>query len=84
MRTISLKIPVHLEALVAREAKQQRVSKASVVRSCVEEVLLKRPQAEQPLTCADLAGDLIGSLDGPADLSTNKRYLEPGFPPARE
>lgn len=30
-----------------------------------------------PLSCADLAGDLIGSVrGGPRDASTNKRYVE--------
>jgi hypothetical protein len=27
-------------------------------------------------TLTNLAGDLIGSLNGPPDLSTNRRYLE--------
>ncbi|MGE0683412.1 MAG: hypothetical protein AB7P69_21240 [Candidatus Binatia bacterium] len=76
MRTISLKFPAHLENLVEAEAKRRRVSKSAVVRACVEEVLLKHPKAKQQLTCADLMGDLIGSLEGPSDLSTNKRYLD--------
>ena len=28
------------------------------------------------ISCADLAGDLVGSLRGPRDASTNKKYLE--------
>jgi hypothetical protein len=46
MRTLSLKFPTHLENLVAAEAKRRRVSKLAVVRSCVEEVLLKSPAAD--------------------------------------
>jgi hypothetical protein len=76
MRTISLKFPTHLDNLVEAEAKRRRVSKSAVVRSCVEEVLLKSPKAKRQLTCADLMGDLIGSQVGPWDASTNKRYLE--------
>jgi hypothetical protein len=34
------------------------------------------PNRRGELTCADLAGDLAGSIDGPPDLSTNQRYLE--------
>lgn len=33
---------------------------------------------EKPVSCYDLAKHLIGSIEGPADLSTNKAYFE-GF-----
>lgn len=75
MNTISLKFPSHLGHLVETEAKRRRVSKSAVIRACVEEVLVKHPQAKQQLTCADLMGDLIGSQPGPADASSNKRHL---------
>ncbi len=36
-------------------------------------------QAEdKPVSCYDLAKDYIGCIEGPADLSTNKTYME-GF-----
>jgi Arc/MetJ-type ribon-helix-helix transcriptional regulator len=75
MYTISLEIPPHLGHLVEAEAERRRVSKSAVIRACVEEVLLKQPQAERQLTCADLMGDLMGSQPGPVDASSNKRYL---------
>ena len=76
MHTISLKFPPQLEHLVEAEAKRRQISKSAVIRACVEEVLLKRPDSKRQLTCADLMGDLIGSQVGPPDASTNKRYLE--------
>ena len=76
MQTISLKFPPHLGHLVETEAKRRRVSKSAVIRACVEEVLIKRLQAKQQLTCADLMGDLIGSQPGPPDASSNTDYLE--------
>jgi hypothetical protein len=76
MHTISLKLPPQLEHLVEAEARRRQISKSAVIRACVEEVLLKRPGSKRQLTCADLMGDLIGSLNGPPDLSINKRYLE--------
>lgn len=76
MRTMSLKFPPHLEVLVEAEAKRRQISKSAVIRACVEEVLLKRPDPKRQLTCADLMGDLIGSQVGPPDASTTKRYLE--------
>jgi hypothetical protein len=43
----------------------------------LQTTLLERPSARGELTCADLAGDLIGSVrGGPRDASTNKRYLD--------
>ena len=76
MHTISLKFPPQLEHLVEAEAKRRQISKSAVIRACVEEVLLNRPDSKRQLTCADLMGDLIGSQVGPPDASTNKRYLE--------
>lgn len=76
MHTISLKFPPQLEHLVEAEAKRRQTSKSAIIRACVEEVLLKSPNGKRQLICADLAGDLIGSLQGPSDLSSNKQYLE--------
>lgn len=76
MQTVSLKFPPHLGLLVETEAKRRRISKSAVIRACVEEVLVKHRQAKRRLSCADLMGDLIGSQPGPADASSNKRYLE--------
>ena len=38
-------------------------------------MLFAETAARGELTCADLAGDLIGSMHGPRDLSTNQQYL---------
>jgi len=76
MHTISLKFPPQLEHLVEAEAKRRQISKSAVIRTCVEEVLLKGPSSKRQITCADLMKDLIGSQIGPSDASTNKRYLK--------
>jgi len=76
MQAISLKFPPDLDQLVEAEAKRRQMSKSAVIRTCVEEVLVKRPKAKRRISCADLAGPLIGSVDGPSDASTNKKYLE--------
>ena len=40
---------------------------------------ISQPEPEKPISVLELAGDLIGSLQGgPPDLSTNKKYME-GF-----
>jgi hypothetical protein len=77
MDLVSFKLPASLRKRLAEEARRRRVSQAAVIRESLEAALLERPAARGQLTCADLAGDLIGSVrGGPRDASTNKRYLE--------
>jgi hypothetical protein len=76
MELISFKLPAALRSRVASEARRRRVSQAAVIRECLQSVLLDKPARRGELSCADLAGDLIGSFRGPRDLSTNKRYLD--------
>jgi len=76
MELVSFKLPAALRRRVAAEARRRRVSQAAVIRESLESALVERP-ASGELSCADLAGDLIGSVrGGPRDASTNKRYLD--------
>ena len=76
MKMMSLKLPDDLLREVEEEARRTGLTKSQVIRRLVEEGFKHKRKAKSPVTCADLAGDLIGSLDGPPDLSTNRRYLE--------
>jgi hypothetical protein len=77
MDLVSFKLPPELRRRLAEEARRRRVSQAAVIRESLEAALVERPASRGELTCADLAGDLIGSVrGGPRDASTNKRYLE--------
>lgn len=76
MDLMSFKLPAPLRARIAMEARRRRVSQATVVRECIESALLDGPARRGELSCADLAGELIGSVRGPRDLSTNRRYLD--------
>lgn len=76
MDAVSFKVPPVLRRRLAEEARRRRVSQSTVIRETLEAALLERPAARGELTCADLAGDLIGCFRGPRDLSTNKRYLD--------
>jgi len=49
------------------------VSQSRIIREALASALAGTPSLR---TCADLAGDLIGSVRGPRDLSTNRRYVE--------
>jgi Arc/MetJ-type ribon-helix-helix transcriptional regulator len=74
MNTISLKLPQPLLDRLEEEARLRRQSKSAIVRECLTEALLK-PGRKKQVSCLDLAGDLVGSVSGPRDLSTNKDYL---------
>jgi hypothetical protein len=77
MDLVSFKLPPQLRKRLAEEARRRRVSQGAVIRESLQTTLLERPSARGELTCADLAGDLIGSVrGGPRDASTNKRYLD--------
>lgn len=72
---MSLKLPTDLRAWVAAEAQRREASQSDVVRRALEQAR-KGSVAKRSLSCADLAGDLVGSMEGPPDLSTNKAYLK--------
>ena len=61
-----------------RVAKQRGQSKSEVVRMALEQFLDGRPVGKQTRSALELAGDLVGSVEGPGDLSTNPKYME-GF-----
>jgi Arc/MetJ-type ribon-helix-helix transcriptional regulator len=77
MKTVSVKLPPTLHARLERAARQGGQTKSDVVREALENLLnvsrATRPAARSAL---DLAGDLVGSIDGPGDLSTNPNYLK--------
>jgi hypothetical protein len=76
MTTVSLKMPEALEQKLARVAQRRGASKSDVMREALERFL--DTSAPHPDSCLDLASDLIGCVEGPADLSYNKKLLE-GF-----
>ncbi len=77
MELVSFKLPPALRRRLAEEARRRRVSQGAVIRESLEAALVGGSPARGGLTCADLAGDLVGSVKGgPRDASTNKRYLD--------
>ncbi|MBC8875947.1 MAG: ribbon-helix-helix protein, CopG family [Planctomycetes bacterium] len=75
MKTISLKLPDSLHAKLNRLSKQRGQTKSEMVRTALEH-FLNGDQPRQAVTVAELAGDLLGSAEGPGDLSTNSKYME--------
>lgn len=70
MRAITLKLPDGLAARVGATVRRRGVSTSALVREALEE-RLDRDAEIQTGSCLDLAGELGGSLAGPADLSSN-------------
>lgn len=78
MKTISLKLPAGLRAKLERAAKSRKQSRSEVVRAALEQYLNGRPSVTRPRSALDLAGDLVGCVEGPGDLSTHPKYMD-GF-----
>ena len=73
MNSISLKLPKPLLDRLEEEARNRRRNKSEIIRDCLTEVLLL-PKRGKKLTCADLAGHLVGSVRGPRDLAAHKDH----------
>ena len=71
MKTYSFKLPPRLSAQLDRAARQRGQSKSEVVRAALEQILKGEGAGQRPLSALELAGDLVGCLDGPGDVSTN-------------
>jgi hypothetical protein len=74
--TISLKLPLPLLNELDEEAAAQGISKSQVVRRFLQNGLRRRLSRKKRPSCLDLVADLIGSFNGPEDLSTNPDYLD--------
>ena len=75
MRTFSLKISDSLLRRLETVARARDKSKSQLVREALDSYLDgERPASKGSIL--DVAGDLIGCVEGPGDLSTNEAYFE--------
>jgi predicted transcriptional regulator len=77
MKNVSLKLPDHLNARLERLAMQRGAAKSDILREALESYLADGTSGRQ-LSIAELAADLVGSIEGPPDLATNPKYMR-GF-----
>lgn len=78
MKTLTVKLPPDLNARLDGAARQRGQTKSELVREALE-ALLSSPSGRPPANSArELAGDLVGCIEGPRDLSTNATYMN-GF-----
>jgi metal-responsive CopG/Arc/MetJ family transcriptional regulator len=77
MTVVTCKLPSKLAAKLDRVAKDQRRSKQALMREAIEQRLNTR-RAVGKASAYDLIKHLVGTLEGPPDLSTNPEYMR-GF-----
>jgi metal-responsive CopG/Arc/MetJ family transcriptional regulator len=70
MRSISLQLPTDLVRALMRIARERKVSRSQVLREALDSYARG---SERSVTAA--AGDLVGLLRGPRDLSTCPKHL---------
>ncbi len=75
MKTLSVKVPEELDLKLTAVAAKRRESKSALIRAALDHIV-KSSEAITPNSCLDLAKDLIGSVEGPSDLSYNNKHLE--------
>jgi predicted transcriptional regulator len=75
MKTLSLKVPETLNDQLEELARETRRSKSMVIRMAIEAYQRRGRRAEKKSFLAQ-ARDLAGSVDGPPDLSTNRKHFE--------
>lgn len=69
MKTLTVKIPEELEAMLRRKAKAGKVPVSAIVRRA----LVRETEADVP-DFANLAAPYRGMISGPADLSSREGY----------
>ena len=76
MTTISLKVPEVLDFRLAQIAEKSGSSKSELIRNALERLVATK--SARKCSCLSMASDLIGCVEGPADLSHNKKHMK-GF-----
>jgi len=74
MKTLTVKVPEELDLKLAAVANKIGESKSSLIRTAIEHIVTSS-SAITANSCLDLAKDLVGSVEGPTDLSHNKKHL---------
>lgn len=75
MKTLSLKLPDDMARILEDRARSTGTTKSEILREALAGYFAQSPPPGDGSFLA-LAGDLVGCLEGPGDLSYNKEYLE--------
>jgi len=77
MKTLSLKLPETLAARLTAAARNSGRTKSALVREVLEDYLAN-DKGVRAGSCLELIADLVGCVEGPGDLSFNKKHMR-GF-----
>ena len=78
MKMLTLKVPDDLHERLKDEAQRRGASKSFIVREAVAQYLASSSGERDGQSALDAMGDLIGSIEGPGDLSFNPKHMD-GF-----
>lgn len=70
MRTVSFKLPEALDDALNDLARTRRSSRSALVREALESLAKGKRRS-----VTALASDLVGSVEGPTDLATNRKHM---------
>jgi hypothetical protein len=70
MRVVTVKLSKELDEMVTALARRRRTSRSEILREAIASF-----GASPMRSVTDAAGDLVGSIRGPSDLSTDPRHL---------
>jgi predicted transcriptional regulator len=74
MKTLTVKVPEDLDFKLTAVARKIGESKSNLIRTAIENIVTSS-SAITANSCLDLAKDLVGSVEGPTDLSHNKKHF---------
>jgi Ribbon-helix-helix protein, copG family len=74
VKTVTVKLPEPLASWLSRRARELGRSQSELVREAIE----RTRNGVGAESCHDLLADSCGSVDGPKDLSTDRKHLR-GF-----
>ena len=74
MKILTVKVPETLDLKLAAVAAKRGESKSNLIRTAINSIL-KADETVTSNSCLDIAIDLVGSVEGPSDLSCNKKHL---------
>ena len=74
MKTLTVKVPEDLDLKLTAVARKIGESKSNLIRTAIENIVTSS-SAITANSCLDLAKDLVGSVEGPTDLSHNKKHF---------
>ena len=75
MKTLTVKMPEELDLKLTAVAAKRGESKSNLIRTAIDSIL-NANEAVTHNSCLDMAKDLVGSVEGPSDLSCNKKNLK--------